>query len=302
MDEKGKRRWLRVLGIGLVVCLLIGGGWYLGKQTGGFPERTEGVPQKDGGEGTRIEADGVRFKERPVEIDYSKEPEEILAMYTEEGMNLFKVNFPDTLTMHYALKNIGKEPPEIEGKLMNGEDFALSEKKGQNVILVFSKTTCSICKEMAPTLKEIEENNPDVVFVHIFPVDNKKDIEGFYKGLDMEVPQHVMSLEDNEGLKELAIEQYKIEQVPTFVFVDDAGRISYTYIGSKDKIMFQDMIDTAFGDVRLYDYVRTVTVRVDDEGNEIREEVLIEESLIDEDSVDHNREEERPSQEGEGRE
>src|SRR5690606_22173439 len=150
------------------------------------------------------------------------------------------------LTMHYALKNIGKEPPEIEGKLMNGEDFALSEKKGQNVILVFSKTTCSICKEMAPTLKEIEENNPGVVFVHIFPVDNKKDIEGFYKGLDMEAPQHVMSLEDNEGLKELAIEQYKIEQVPTFVFVDDAGRISYTYIGSKDKIMFQDMIDTAF--------------------------------------------------------
>lgn len=294
MSENKKRRlWGIGISIIAIVLLLFGALWW-----GTQPEKEEGDVEEPETEEVAKDEE-VHFKERPVEIDYSKEPEEILAMYTEEGMNLFKVNFPDTLSMHYALKNIGKNPTEIKGKLMNGEEFTLSEYADKNIILIFSKTTCSICKEMGPILAEIEEENPDVMFVNIFPVDNKKDIEGFYKDLKMELPKYVMSLEDNEGLKDLAIDEYKVEQVPTFVFVDNTGKISYTYIGSKDKIMFQDMIDTAFGEKKLYDYVRMVTVRVDEDGNEIVEEELIDDNLIDEDSVDHDKED-TPNGEGSG--
>lgn len=230
----------------------------------------------------------VRFEEKPVTIDYSKEPEEILAQYTEQGMNLFKVNFPDTLSMNYALKNIGKEAVEISGKTVDGKDFSLSALKGKNVILTFAKTACSVCKEMSPILAELAKKNPDVTFVTLFPVDNNKDIDGYYKSLKLKRPDLVLSLENNKGLKSLAINQYLVSQVPTFVFVDESGRISYTYIGSKDAIMFQDMIDTAFGDEKLYDYVRTITIRVDENGKEISEEELIKKDAIDKDSVDHN--------------
>lgn len=230
----------------------------------------------------------VRFEEKPVTIDYSKEPEEILAQYTEQGMNLFKVNFPDTLSMNYALKNIGKEAVEISGKTVDGKDFSLSALKGKNVILTFAKTACSVCKEMSPILAELAKKNPDVTFVTLFPVDNNKDIDGYYKSLKLKRPDLVLSLENNKGLKSLAINQYMVSQVPTFVFVDESGRISYTYIGSKDAIMFQDMIDTAFGDEKLYDYVRTITIRVDENGKEISEEELIKKDAIDKDSVDHN--------------
>ena len=230
----------------------------------------------------------INFKEKPIVIDYSASPEEILASYTEKGMKLFKANFPDTLTMNYALKNIGKEVPDISGKTMDGKDFKLSDLKGKKVLISFGKTTCSVCKEMSPILKGIADSNPELVILHVFPVDNNQDIQAYYKGLNLDTPANILSLENNEGLKELAVSQYQIEQVPTYVFVDESGRISYTYIGNKDKILFQDMIDTAFGDEKLYDNVRTVTVRVDQDGNEIEEEQLIEENKINEDGIDHH--------------
>lgn len=231
----------------------------------------------------------ISFKEVPVEIDYSKEPEEILANYTEKGMNLFKVNFPDTLTMNYALKHIGQIAPEIEGKTLDGEDVKLSELKGNNVLVSFNKTTCSVCKEMSPIIKEITDDNKDLVVINVFPVDNNEDIKTYYKELDLEVPANTLSFENNEKLKEVTVNEYHIDQVPTYIFVDKEGKISYTYIGNKDKIMFQDMVNRAFGEEKLYDFVRTVTIRVDENGNEIKEEELIEEEVINEDSVDHTK-------------
>lgn len=227
------------------------------------------------------------FEEKSVEIDYSQPPEEILTNYTEKGMNLFKANFPDTLSMNYALKNIGKEAPEIKGKTSDGKEVKLSELEGRNVLISFNKTTCSICQEMSPIIKEITKDNKDVVFLNVFPVDTNKDIKAYYKKLKQDVPANTLSLEKNKHLRKLAVEKYQIDQVPTYVFVDKTGKISYTYIGNKDKVMFQDMINTAFGEEKLYDHVRTITIRVDEEGNEIKEMELIHDNEINEDSVDH---------------
>lgn len=233
------------------------------------------------------EEEEVSLQTRKVAIDYSGEPEEILAKYTEEGMSAFKLNFPDTLTMNYALKSIGKEPTEIKGTTMAGEEVSLSELKGKDVIISFSKTTCSICKDMIPVMEKVAKENTEVVFLNVFPVDVNKDIEAFYKTKESTIPTHTLSLEDNKHLKDVAIKDYMIEQVPTYVFVDKTGTISYTYIGNKDEVMFQDMLTTAFGEVKLHDKVRTVVVRVDAEGNEIVNDKLVEEEKIDGDGVDH---------------
>lgn len=285
MDEKKKPNRWNLVWIFLLSVILIFGIW--------FGSKHQSQKTKDEDKETIDSAieEEIFLEERPVEIDYSQEPEEILAQYTERGMNEFKVNFPDTLSMNYALKNIGKEPVEIAGKTIYGKEFSLAELKGKNVVLTFAKTTCTYCQEMTPILHKLAEKNPDVIFVTIFPVDNNTDIQSYYKKLELEIPELVLSLEDNEGLKDLAIKDYNITQVPTFVFVDDTGRISYTYIGSKDEIMFQDMINTAFGEEKLYEFVRTVTIRVDKDGNEIVEEELIKDNVIDEDGIDHTKSE-----------
>lgn len=256
----------------------------IGALLGACDDKTEQVKEKE--KLTEVAADEqtneIQLKEKKVSVDYTKTPEEILANYTEKGMNLFKVNFPDTLSMNYALKNIGKEAPSITGTTVDGKTVDLSKLKGKNVLISFSKTTCSVCKEMSPVVKGVLEDNKDVVLLNVFPVDNEQSIQAFYKGLKQEVPKNTLHLEKNKELKKIAVEQYQIEQVPTYVFVDKSGKISYTYIGNKDKVMFQDMINTAFGEEKLYDHVRTVTVHVDANGNEVKEELL-----IDEDSVDH---------------
>lgn len=237
----------------------------------------------------KVKEPEVKFEERPVTIDYSKSEEEILANYTEQGMNLFKVNFPDTLSMNYALKHIGLKAPEIEGKTMSGQKIKLSSLKNKNVLIVFSKTTCSICKEMTSVEEQIAKDHKDLVVLTVFPVDNNADIKTYYKDLKLNVPKNTLSLEDNQNLKNVAIKNYNIEQIPTFIFVDKTGKISYTYIGNKDKTMFEDMIHTAYDDgEKLYDNVRIVTIRVDKDGNEIKED-----KLIDADSVDHTESDEK---------
>lgn len=247
------------------------------------------VVEEEEVEKTEEVEDEVFFKEEPVVVDYSKSPEEILVNYTEKGMNQFKVNFPDTLSMNYALQNIGKEAPEIKGKTLDDKEISLSDLKDKKVIINFSKTTCTICADMEKVMSSVQKDNEDIVFLNVFPVDKNKDIQAYYKKLKKDVPKNALSLEANKGLKELAVDDYKIAQVPTFIFVDEKGLISNIYIGNKDATMFQDMIDTAYGNEKLHDNLRTVTIRVDKDGNEI-----VEEKLVDEDGVDHTKSEDKP--------
>lgn len=214
------------------------------------------------------------FKEKAIEIDYSKTPEEILANYTEKGMNDFKVNYPDTQNMYYALKNVGKIAPTIQGKTIDGKEFNLETLKGKKVLVVFSKTTCTVCSDMLPIIDEISKENSDLAIVTIYPVDTTNAVNAYFKDKKIDLPTITLTQSENTKLKELATTSYGIEQVPTYVFIDETGKISYTYIGNKDKTMFQDMINTAYGDEKLYDNVRTVTVQLDENGNEITETSL----------------------------
>lgn len=280
-----QRKWLFLSLISLMILL----GTFLGAcENKGEKENTEAEEKVTSIESEEKE-DEIFFEERAIELDHSKAPEEILANYTEKGMNLFKANFPDTLSMNYALKSIGKEAPDLKGKTIDGKEISLSDLKGKNVLISFNKTTCSVCQEMASVIKEVADQNKEVVFVHVFPVDSNKDIKAYYKKLKQDVPNNVLSLENNKHLKDFSIDEYNIEQVPTYVFVDEYGKIAYTYIGNKDAVMFQDMMNTAFGKEKLYDNVRNITIRVDRDGNEIVEEKLIDENIINEDGIDHTK-------------
>lgn len=252
-------------------------------------KKVETSMNKDKKETKEKKEQSVFFKEKSLVVDYSKSPEEILANYTEKGMNAFKVNFPDTLSMNYALENVGKKAPNIAGKTMDNKEISLDKLKGKKVIVSFTKTTCSICKEMSPIIQKLSEENKDIVFLNVFPVDTNKDVNDYYKALKSKHSPNTLTLGDNKNLKNLAVKDYNITQVPTFIFIDETGKISYTYIGNKDKTLFKDMIDTAFGSEKLYDNLRKVTVRVDKDGKEIVEEKLIDQNIINEDSVDHTK-------------
>lgn len=217
----------------------------------------------------------VVFKERKVAVDYNQKPEEVLSKYTEEGMNQFKLNYPDTYSMEFALKNIGKPLPAFKGKTLDGKTFDTSKHKGKPMVISVVKTTCPVCQKMTPIIGEKMKANKDVQFVSLYPVDKKSDVKSYMKKHKEVNATNTLVSDDNEWMKKYVVDQFNVAQVPTFVFVDKNGKIAYTYIGQTDSVLFDEMLDKAFKDKPLYDYIRTETYKVDEKGNEIKEQAFL---------------------------
>lgn len=220
----------------------------------------------------------VSLKEKPVVIDYKAGAEDILAQYTEEGMSHFKLNFPDTFSMEYALKNIGKELPFFEGITVDGKKFSTKSLKGKPFVLNVSKTTCPVCEEMSPIIQSFGKNE-QVPVISLYPVDKTAEVGTFRKKMKADPASLALVADKNDWLKSFAVDTLSIAQVPTLIFVDESGRISYTYIGKTDDVLLKDMKEKAFGKEKLYNFVRTEVIKVDADGKEIKEEAVKSEPL-----------------------
>jgi len=209
------------------------------------------------------------MKEIPVKVDYTKAPEEILAMYSEEGMSRFKLNYPDTYTMEYALKNIGKEMPGFTGKDLNGNKVDSKSYKGKNYVVNISKSTCEVCQEISPVVQKLEKDKIPVV--SIYPIDKTADVKKHREKTKWDKKSTALVADTNPALKDLAVKTLEVSTVPTLLFVDESGKISYVNIGLTDDILMKDIKEKAFGKEKLYDFVRKDVVKVDKDGNVVKE-------------------------------
>lgn len=224
------------------------------------------------------EEDEVKLKEIPVQVDYSKPPQEILTAYSEEGMSRFKLNYPDTFSMEYALKTIGQDMPSFSGVDMNGKKVSSKAYKGKSYVVNISKTTCAVCEEMSPLMQSLEKKDKTIDVISLYPVDKSKDVSSHRKKLKWSKNSVALVADKNAWVKELAIDKLQVAQVPTLIFVDDKGKISYTYIGKTDELLLTDMKEKAFGKERLYDFVRKEVIKVDKDGNVLKQDSLIDEN------------------------
>lgn len=260
--NKGKRR-LALAGM-LGVFLLVGAGCSNTEPTQQAPgdkNEPKVVAEADQKAKEEVKEDKVELRETPVKIDYSASAEDILSQYTEEGMSRFKLNYPDTFSMEYALKTVGKSLPEIKGKTLADKDFTSKSLKGKPFILNVSKTTCPVCEEMAPVVHKFSNDN-DIPVVSLYPVDKTADVNSYFKKNKKADKSTVLVADQNKWLKEFAVDTLNIAQVPTLLFVDESGRVSYTYIGKTDEVLLADMKDKAFGKEKLYDFVKKDVVKL----------------------------------------
>lgn len=211
----------------------------------------------------------TKVVEKAVEVNYDSSPEQILGSYTEEGMNLFKTYYPSQVFREYALKEIGKEAPDFELKNLKGDTVKLSSFKGKKVVLEFEKTTSDVSKKSSPSFSKVSKEDKDTVYLTIFPMDTKADIEKYYTDLKLDVDQTAIAGKDN-GDKMNLIKGYSLTSVPTLIFIDESGKISYTSIGNFDENTFKAYSNVAFGTTKLYDMVRKEKVEVDKNGKVIK--------------------------------
>ena len=60
----------------------------------------------------------------------------------------------------------GEKAPAIEGVLLSGEKFKLSDLKGKYVVLDFWASWCLPCRAVIPALKDLQEKQNGQSFCH----------------------------------------------------------------------------------------------------------------------------------------
>lgn len=184
---------------------------------------------------------------------------EMREFYTPEGEEFIKAIYPDSKDSDLALLNIGKsidnELSDIKFLKANNESVNLQSLKGKRIILDFALTTCPSCQEELSYMSTRETNENEVI-LHIFPRNTTEDIKNIFKELSIKFnSEHIVS---STGMNGLTFEDFNITHVPTKLFINEDGIITYVTTESiLDEELYNLHHERAFGDtVKVLDFLK----------------------------------------------
>ena len=122
----------------------------------------------------------------------------------------------------------GTKAPEVELSYADGKLFNLEKKKGKVVLLNFTINGCSHCIEAIETLNGLftKHKSEDFQIVSINAYDNKESILKFNNRFNVKYPAFIKSEKTNK-----ALEDYHVDNYPTFYLIDKQGNIARTFSG-----------------------------------------------------------------------
>jgi thiol-disulfide isomerase/thioredoxin len=119
----------------------------------------------------------------------------------------------------------GNLAPEFSGTMPDGTNFSLSDLKGKVVYVDVWATWCAPCKEEIPYAKKLQkkfEGNDQIVFLNI-SVD--RNIEAWKKFLSKDTSWKGIHINQQGEQDDHFWKTYKISGVPTYILIDQAGKI-----------------------------------------------------------------------------
>ncbi|TAL70893.1 MAG: TlpA family protein disulfide reductase [Bacteroidetes bacterium] len=126
---------------------------------------------------------------------------------------------------------VGNSAPDFSGVTIDGREMKLSEFKGRVILLDFWASWCAPCQKELPYLMQLFDDNDDKNFM-IIAVNIDKKIEQAQKFLDkLKEKAHFPIIWDS---KSVIPALYKIESMPTTIFIDKTGVIRYIHTGFTD--------------------------------------------------------------------
>lgn len=181
-------------------------------------------------------------------------PEDIYTYYTETGTNMLRMAFPDANHRQYAVTQIGLQAPDITFSTLSG-DLSLRDLTGKKVMLNISSTTASVTEQMASELEKYTKEADDTLVINFYPNDTEEEVIAFHEKAGYALDKkHTIAGEGSKEAKAI-VEAFGSEYVPTLLYIDETGTISYVSIGFRDAILLQDNDNMAFGEEKLYTYL-----------------------------------------------
>jgi thiol-disulfide isomerase/thioredoxin len=141
------------------------------------------------------------------------------------------------LTLHLNGQELkpGDKAPEIEQKLITGEDFKLSDLRGKLVMLDFWAAWCKPCRQINPLLVQLYEEYKDVEYKNaegftIVSVSLDHNIEMCKKAIEKDNLYWPYHIGGKSGWKHPAALQYNVNSIPTSFLIDADGKLIGVYM------------------------------------------------------------------------
>ena len=118
----------------------------------------------------------------------------------------------------YALN---KQSPDFEITLLNGNQFKLSEHKGEIILLNFWASYCKPCQWEMPAFEKIwlKYQNQNILIIGIALSDTKTNIDKFLEEVNVTYP---IAIDDQHEIGDL----FQITSLPTTIIINPEGIVS----------------------------------------------------------------------------
>lgn len=116
---------------------------------------------------------------------------------------------------------IGQTAPDFSARTIDGEQVALSTYTGHWIAFLFISTSCTMCKDLIPTIKALAPkaalSGVDLILVS---GDDDTQTRNFIEEFHIDLPVLTAPQESNDFLK-----HYKSLRTPSYCLLDDHGRV-----------------------------------------------------------------------------
>lgn len=125
---------------------------------------------------------------------------------------------------------IGKEVPDLEGNMPNGETMKLSDLRGQIVLIDFWASWCGPCRATMPPVVQAYNNYKDSEFeggkgFAVFSVSLDQNMTAWKRGIEnlgQVWPHHISDL---RGWRSMHAAKYGVNAIPAAFLIDGEGRL-----------------------------------------------------------------------------
>lgn len=181
----------------------------------------------------------------------------------EETYKMMSDIYGEQFIQHVDLfKYAGNEVKDYSFKTIDGKTLTDKDLKGKKIVFEIVANWCEFCKEETKNyMDKIVENNKDIVFVQMFAEGGKSEIDAFYKEVGKQPEVDYVIPSSDEVLE--FIQDYGVQSFPTFIFVDETGKLSWMNSGLVTDAQFPTLTKVAFADKKIYDTYDSSTLKID---------------------------------------